>query len=325
MRVNTSLLGWGVFLVALGAVPLAASQGVITEDAVRGWWRLWPLLLIAGGVSLILRGSALGAIAGLVAAAGFGVMVGGALTGGFGGLSAVACGDDQGTTAFPAATGVLREGGSVDLELNCGELDVQVGEGSTWRLTGSSDDGRPPEIADGADRLGIRSSSDRPSFGFGRARDVWALTLPTAAVDLSFEVNAARVTLGLDGATLDRLDVGANASDVRAELTGAQAVSGMDIEVNAGSATLVLPERSMEGRVSVNAGTIRLCAAEGTALRIRTNDNVTASNNFEARGLRRSGDAWETEAFSAADAQIVLDAEANAGSIELNPEEGCDG
>jgi hypothetical protein len=325
MRINTSILGWGAFLVALGAVPLAVSQGAVTEETVRGWWTVWPLLLIAGGVSLVLRDTVLGAVAGVVAAAGFGVMVGGALTTGFGGLSGVACGDTRGTTAFPAAAGELADGRSIELELNCGELDVDVGEGSTWRLTGSSDSGRAPEIGDSDEGLRIRSDEDEPGFGFGRARDAWALTLPTSDVGLSVTVNAVSARLGLEGATLSRLDVGANASDVRVDLRDAETVEGLDLELNAGNAVLVLPEQSMEGRLSVNAGSIKLCATDGTGFRIRTGDNVTASNNFEAQGLQRSGDTWETADFSAADVQIALEAEANAASIELNPEEGCDG
>src|SRR5438552_3997493 len=54
MHLDRRLAGWGVFLVLLGAIPLLVRQGVLTTDMVARAWTLWPLLLIAAGVGLLL-------------------------------------------------------------------------------------------------------------------------------------------------------------------------------------------------------------------------------------------------------------------------------
>ena len=46
MRVNRGLLGWGVFFIVLGAVPLAVRSGLLSEASLANAWQLWPLLLI---------------------------------------------------------------------------------------------------------------------------------------------------------------------------------------------------------------------------------------------------------------------------------------
>ena len=47
-------------------------------------------------------------------------------------------------------------------------------------------------------------------------------------------------------------------------------------------------------------------------------------NNFADAGLEPTGDTWESAGYAAAAVQIELDAEANLGSITLNPDDGCD-
>src|SRR5918998_2185816 len=124
MRLNTSLLGWGAFLIALGAVPLAVDRGVVARDAVQAWWSLWPVLLIGGGIALVFRATPIATLAGVVVAAGAGLMLGGAVATGFAGLPVSACGDERDTAPFSEAGGDLREGGSIDVELDCGDLEV---------------------------------------------------------------------------------------------------------------------------------------------------------------------------------------------------------
>ena len=55
MRVNRGLLGWGVFFIVLGAVPLAVQAGVVSEARVREAWQLWPLILVGIGLGLVLE------------------------------------------------------------------------------------------------------------------------------------------------------------------------------------------------------------------------------------------------------------------------------
>ena len=55
MRINRSLLNWGVFLIALGGIPLSVDQGWLESDIASDLGQLWPLILVGIGLGLILR------------------------------------------------------------------------------------------------------------------------------------------------------------------------------------------------------------------------------------------------------------------------------
>jgi hypothetical protein len=71
----------------------------------------------------------------------------------------------------------------------------------------------------------------------------------------------------------------------------------------------------------VNAGSVELCVADGTAIEITVNDsNITFSHNLDDSGLDRSGDTWRTADGTP---DVVLDVEGNAASFTYNPTGGC--
>lgn len=73
MRINSGLTFWGVALVTAGVVALAIQSQIIPAESARQAWRLWPLLLIVIGVSVVASRTAFGGIATLLA----GVVAGG--------------------------------------------------------------------------------------------------------------------------------------------------------------------------------------------------------------------------------------------------------
>ncbi|MGZ6373044.1 MAG: LiaI-LiaF-like domain-containing protein, partial [Candidatus Limnocylindria bacterium] len=68
MNYHRGLLFWGLALITGGAVALAAQQGYIDRDWLAGAWRLWPLILVAIGLSILLRHTR-GAIVGTIVVA----------------------------------------------------------------------------------------------------------------------------------------------------------------------------------------------------------------------------------------------------------------
>src|SRR4051794_26724231 len=83
MRVDRRLLGWGLFFILLGGLPLAVQVGLIDQAVVNRWFVLWPLLLVGWGLSLLLRRSRIEWLGGAIAAVTLGLMAGGALATGF--------------------------------------------------------------------------------------------------------------------------------------------------------------------------------------------------------------------------------------------------
>lgn len=326
MRIDPRLLNWGLFLILLGAIPLAVRQGYLAQASLDRWWSLWPLLLVAAGIGLILRRTPFDFAGGLLTAGTLGVMAGSVLATGFTIPSFAGCGDDRGTTAFPTSEGSLNPGAEVHVELNCGDLDVVSGGGSGWRVSGADEDGRGPQVDASPGELIVRSADFREPIGFLGSRDRWTVTIPgTVGLDVTLALNAGRGTVDLADGAFGRVAVDLNAGEAVIDADRVGNLDRLDVEVNAGSARISLPGRTLTANLSVNAGSIAFCVPDGTALRIAANDNITAGNNFAERGLTRSGSTWETTGFGDADVRIEIDAEANAGSINLNPDGGCNG
>ena len=325
MHVRRGFLGWGIFLILAGAIPLAVRAGYITDDQLGRFWTLWPLILVGVGLGLILARTRFGFVGGLVVAATVGIMVGGLLSAGVVGLSGGSCGSDPATAPFAARDGAIEGAGEVKLQLDCGDLTIATAQGSSWHLEGTDTKGAGPDVESSASSLDIRThDSNGASFlGFG-ARDTWRLTLPTSAqLGLDLQLNAGRGTVALGGATLTDLKLQMNAGSATIDLGSAAAIRAVDLQLNAGSLGLTLPNLSMTGTIQANAGAVTICAPPGAGLRLHTGESVLASYDYAGHGLVQDGKTWTTPGFESATVRIELETNANAGSFSLDPEDGC--
>lgn len=325
MRIDPRFLGWGVFFVIAGGIPLAVQAGVIDGGALADAWRFWPLLLVAAGLGILLRATPAHFVGGLLAAATFGLIVGGILGAGSRlDLGGVACGPGSGGgRAFAPQTGALGNGSAVSLELDCGQLDLATNAGSSWTVEGSSYDGTAPTVDATPDRLAVRSRSFKNTFpGLGDRHETWRVTVPSSARDYSVTLNAGSARLGLGGTSLATLSATVNAGSLTADLTSSP-LSSLSVTVNAGSAKLDLPDAAIAGSMTVNAGGISFCVPPSVGLQITANDNLTGGNNYGDRGLTKTGNTWTSANWSTATNRITLNASANAGAFTLNPQEGC--
>jgi hypothetical protein len=325
MHVNRALLGWGVFFLVLGSVPLAVRYGLVDAAAFDAAWRLWPLLLIGAGLGLVLARTRAAILGGLVVAVTAGLMVGGLVVNGvdeFGGGFA-SCGGDAGGTPFADQRGTLGTEATVSLQLDCGQVEVASVDGAGWTLRGESHDGRPPEVTDGDDRLTVEARARRGGIQLGGdGGNRWTVELPRETrTSLDLSVNAGSAVGAFDGMRLERVQVAVNAGSATLDLGDAVELGSLEASANAGSLSVTLPMATMTGSVSANAGSLELCVPDGVDLRIRLEDNALASNNFAEEGLVEVGDTWTMS--GAGSAQIDLTATANLGSITLNPDDGC--
>jgi hypothetical protein len=328
MHVSRGLLGWGVFFITLGSVPLAVRSGYLDPALVSRAWELWPLLLVGIGLGLILQRTWAAFVGALVVAITLGLMGGGLLSGGLpeaGGFTACGFGPNGGDgSSFAAQSGTLGADAQVDLSVDCANLRAIPADGSGWSVAGSSDRGLAPDVVASTDRLRVRSPQHRGFGGFrGAHMDV---TLPRASrVGLGLSVNAGSATVDLALMRVPTLDISVNAADVHvlgADMLEAGSVSA---SVNAGSLAIALPipNGSVRGNMSVNAGSIAVCVPDGAGLRIRVDKETLGSNNFGSRGLVRDGNTWTRPGYDTTAQRIELDTTANLGSITLNPEAGC--
>jgi hypothetical protein len=322
MRIHRGFLGWGIFLILAGSIPLAVRAGYLSGDQLWNVGNLWPLILVGIGVGLLLARTRYGFLGGFIVAATFGVIVGGFLASGVD----IGCGSTRGTTPFESRQGPLTgSSASIDIDLSCGDLAVAVAPGNTWRVEGQDRDGTGPNLnADNESlHLWTRDTGRGPLGALGD-RGSWRVTLPdTPRLDTTLTFNAGSSTVDLAGARLGRFETTLNAGSTTIDLAAVDAVDSLDVQVNAGSITLTLPNVSVSGRLRVNAGSVALCAAPDTGLRIRTDDSIIASYDFA--GLTKTGSTWQTPGYDSAAVKIDLDANANAGSVSLDRSGGSCG
>lgn len=324
MKANSNLIGFGLFFIVFGTFLLGVRQGWIPTEIASRSWQLWPVLLIAAGLSMVLAGRPAARLGGLLTAVCLGAMAGGLIGSGTG--LQIGCGGDEAGTPFARESGELPAGARVSVKFQCGDLAVDTAGGTTWIVEGASEDGRPPTIRRDPEGIEVESGEGGSVFGLPGVRERWDITVPTEpTIDLDVELNAGSGTLTLRDAHLASVDVTVNAGSLRIDLRDVAAASTLDGTVNAGSAVVWLPDLPLEGDLTVNAGSLSICAPADVGLRLVTGDNPISSNNFEDEGLIRSGDAWETPGFATAPIRIVLDVQANAGSLSLNPPQTCAG
>lgn len=320
MRIDRRFVGWGIFFIILGGIPLLAQQGLLETDAIRAGPSLWPLFIVGIGLSLLLRGTALDWVGGLLVAATAGLIAGSLLTmgGSFGGI----CSGEAGGPTQTSAVGALSDGGAVVVDQPCGDLTLRTVDGSEWSFD-PGNDGPPAELRQEGNAIHISGGRDG-RFGFGPfgQRTSWNVTVPRdPTLDLSVSGNAGQVSLDLEGAHLDELRIEMNAGSARVIAGDVKALRAIDLGLNAGSLAIWLPALSFAGHMEANAGSIDLCVPPGTGLLVTMSSNITTAHNLDERGLTRSGDIWTRNGSNGTTIELTI--EANAGSITLDPEEGC--
>ncbi len=318
MRINRGLVFWGVALVTAGVVALLVQSGSIDPGWARGLWRFWPVILIVIGLAVIAARTPFALPVTLIAGLVVGGVVGSLVAGWPNGMS-IGCGGEPDESV--TESGEFSGAASIDLDFNCGDLDVSTQGGSGWNLDAGYAGGAEPRVESSADSLSVKAD-DVGILGFADARQEWSLMLPTD-VDLAMTVsaNAHSSRLDLADASVTSLKLSANAGSTNVDVSGAD-VAGLEIDANAGSVVLTADDgTTLEGSLEINAGSIDLCVPESAGVEITLEDeNITFSDNLDESGLTREGDTWRSGDGTPA---VSLRVDGNAASFTLNPEDGC--
>jgi hypothetical protein len=323
MHLDRRLLGWGVFFILVGAIPLAARGGYLDTEQVASWPWLWPVLLIGWGLGLLLRRTPVDWIGGAVAAVVLGLMAGGALATGFGGIPMVSgCGDEGPGTAFVTQRGPLATGGQLNVEFNCGTITMAAADGSDWSVAGSDANGRGPRV----ETSGTGVSIETPTNDFFRdsGRNTWTVGVPRdAQLGLGLTLNAGRGTADLTGASINSASLTVNAGSFRLDLANAALVGDVNATVNAGEATISVPAGDRSANLSLNAGSLELCLPASAPVRVHW-AGALGSNDLDEAGLTELEDnTWVSTGFVETAPHLELRVSANAGSFNLTIGGAC--
>ena len=323
MHLDRRLLGWGVFFILVGAIPLAVRGGFLDAERVVSWPSLWPALLIGWGLGLVLRSTPIEWIGGGVTAVVLGLMAGGALATGFRGVPIVSgCGGDGQGTAFVAQRGTLATGGQLNLEFNCGTMTVAAIDGSDWNVEGSDAGGRGPRVETAGTSVSIESPGN--TFFGESGRNTWTVGVPGGAqVGLGISVDAGQGTADLTGASITSASLSVNAGSFRLDLSNAALVGDVNATINAGDATISLPAGDRSANLSLNAGNVELCLPADAPIRVQW-AGALGSNDLDEAGLTElEDDTWVSAGFVETAPHLELRVSANAGSFELTIGGAC--
>jgi hypothetical protein len=318
MRVNRRFLYWGILLVAIGGVLVAADLRAVDTATLTDTLRLWPLAVIAIGLSIVLRKTQFSLPVLVAAAAVPGLVLGSALAvaprfaGDCGARGELASATTQGTFDGPA---------TVSVKSGCGSLNVKTAPGNSWQLDASNTAGRTPRIDAFARSLSIDATSDEGRSFLDAGRDDWVLTLPTSELDaLSFVVTAAHGQIDLTGAQIERLVLTANAAEVVVDASAAS-VADLSAVINVGLLSIHLPAGSdVAGSLRIGAGELQVCAPPGVGLRVTARGTA---KQVTVNGLHQSESDWVSPDYTSASHRADLRVSVNFGTVQINPIGGC--
>ena len=267
MHVNRGLLGWGVFFIVAGSIPLLVQAGVLDPEVVRQVWQLWPLILIGIGLGLILQRTRAAIIGGLIVVGDVRDprrrLVRRRVLAGDRARRRAAWAAATPGTPFPTQRGTLSPVASVALDISCGDATITSAPGDAWTVDGTSDDGdaaddhgrrRPARRV--AARLGHQLRPERRLAGHAADRRVRAPrpVRPTRAPSTRDARPDARP---------EPVGVGQRRQRHHRHGRGRRASTTLDISANAGSLSLTLPapDGTINGSISANAGLDRAVRA----------------------------------------------------------------
>lgn len=320
MRIHRGYLFWGIVFVLLGGIPLAERSGLIDAQRLSDVGRLWPLLLIAIGVAIVVARTRLSLLGTVAAALVIGGLAGSALAYGAGwALDITDCtGGKTGTLERSSQNGTFSGPADVQLQLNCGVVDLQAGPLTTslggWSLDARTRDAAPAVSATGTS-LRIESPENTAR------RQEWTLFLPREDLrSISVEANAGAADLDVTGALLQSLSIQANAADTRIMAADAD-IASLDVQANAARSRITA---GGDGAILIeaNASSVELCVPPTASLAITVKDGVGLVTNLdEVPGMTQGGDTWQRAGTGGP--SIVVQLEGNLSTFTLDPEEGC--
>ena len=320
MRVNRRFLYWGVVLMAIGGVLVVADLTAVDTTTLTDLIRLWPLAIVAIGVSLLARRTRLALPALLAAALIPGLVMGAAF--------AVApryaghCGARGDVAKRRVAERHVRRAGD-DLDPGRLRRPRRLDRGRRRLVVRRRELGRAPahdrRDADLARDQRLRQGPEPPRRRPRRVEPRPARRASIASLELVVTTGDGHVDLA--DARLGDVALTANAGRAVVDASGAASLRSVTGAVNVGAMSLDLPATSdFTGSFRVGAGKLDLCTAPGLGLR------VTSSNtggNVSVAGLDIDSGQWESSDYRTAPHRADLTVHVTFGAVDINPIGGC--
>jgi hypothetical protein len=293
-------------LIGIGVIALLVNGRVLSQQALVNLSYLWPLLLVAAGIALILRALLPAPTAAAVSLGAAAAILAAALIVAIAGPPIVSLGsatlDRSGPLGAATPASLLIDAGASTATIAAADLGRDA-----YRVHGqySRADGPPRIDFDPArNALAIRSAASRSIPFFQPQSQNLDLTLSTHVPwSLSVEGGAANLRLDLGELKVAGLRVGGGASDLDATLGTPVGTALVGISGGASSVSLHLPSGS-QWRVRVSGGASSV-SVDGNDL--SGGDQVTRSSS----GFATAADRYDIEITGGA-SDVSVDTTGNA-------------
>lgn len=297
-----------LILIVVGVIFLLQQMGLVAADIWLRLVGLWPLILIAIGIDLVLASligrSRIGAVLSLILIAivfGAGLIwaVNGSAFGlGKGGLSRQSvnqpvAGAKSAVVSIALGDGELRlHSASEPGELLSGSIELRGGRG---RLTQSfQEDG-------GVAHLTLQEQGSTWVMSGWEPRRLWDLGLsPDLALELSAKVGAGNLSLDASGLQ----------------------VRAVEVDCGVGQVRITLPGRGdYSARVHAGVGDVWVYVPEGLAARIHAHAGLGSASVAGAYSKRSDGE-WLSPGYDTAANRVELTVDSGIGSVRVLPGKG---
>jgi hypothetical protein len=294
-------LFWPIILIGVGSILLLTNLGVIHGNPWTIIFQLWPVLLIALGLEILLGGSTgwravMSALLGL------------ALVGGILWILIVQ----------PPIPGLNFSGGNLQTTnisqplngVKSARLDLSFGAGTNkvYALTDSNNliEGQLQTYS--SPNFSVSTSNDRATVVLGPGPVSIPLIIPT--------VSEEKWEVGLNSAVTYQIDLDTGVGQASIDLAKLD-LSGGSIDGGVGTTELYLPG---DGRyrleIDGGVGTIRIYVPSNLAVRAEVNGGLGSFNRLPDMQEVRD-DVYETPDFSSADNAVTLIIDGGVGSISM--------
>lgn len=243
---------WGVFFVTLGILVLLVNSGVLTLEMTQ-LWRLWPLLIIMAGVSLLSLSDAVGKLVYI----GSSVLLVGAMV--WFALDGAQQSFGRGETEQFLIAQDDQQPTALDLTVEAGAGRVEIGSGgglgvASGGLTSNVSTLKQTSTMKGSTQVVTLGMDVNWQWWRGQASNTLSLrlgeTLPTT---LSIDAGAADVTADISNVQLESLSIDGGVSSVDVTLGSRVAQSEVTIETGVSTVHVRVPE-ALGVRIIFNGG-----------------------------------------------------------------------
>ncbi len=292
---------WPIILIGAGIVFLLNNLGLVSWDVWQTLWRLWPLVLIAIGLDLLVgRRFPLGSVLlGLVLVVVLVLAVQGAVPVA---VNASSLSVDRTETISEDLNG--NDKATVEIGFGAGSLNLNaLSEGSELLIQGTADLSRNERLnksysgSNGAATFGLKSEGSW-SVGpevMGASEKSWDLGLNRdIPLDLRVGSGAGRSTLDLTGLNVHSLDLNGGVGQVTVKLPAAGRYP-VTIDGGVGQIVIIIPQ-GLGARIVTDGGL----------------GGVTTEGEF-----RKSGDTYTTAGYNTADNRAEVRVKNGVGQIVL--------